>query len=752
MIAPEILESLQEWDEYLKLSKAKIFQFLEVEMEVEQNLYKPAYLALATHGLFLYEKNEKMFTLLKTISHIQLMYINIAGDTASFSTDNDQIKVKSPDLISLAIFAYIIRESQFPSSNLPLNIHVPSDLKSRFESPQPYSDEIFTDRIITCCFHTGLQLTDEILTYIEENFGPYEDEVYNITNDILGNFYIKQIMLALSFESCISTLYLKNIKMIDFFKNCSDLLVYDNFVKKIVVDSCSFQDFSEELKNILAQNRTFCATNWIFKNCECDDHNFPHIFSKIHLISKEVKILEFYDCKFEQASITDLFSTILFEESYHTLEKIKFVRCDQSSSIAEEIALIISSDWVSQHHNIFEIDIDECKLDSSTLILKVVDFNSGIKVLRLRYSNAERYIDLRQKTALRQLSFLDLRHSKVSSQNLINLFQIMESGILHARGLDLSDLEIFPPIPRDLYEHLADNSIFVPSLECLFYDDNLMRKEEIFEFRRFICLQKNLKFISLNNSISCKENPNIAVEFLSMLLDLPHLDSISIRSKGRIEVTYGELLKPILEKAAHKKMKMLDLTGQHINSEGLKIIKSMVLNNQIKEIYFDECRPSSLENLLDLCSMMLKSGEVITTFPIKTFQRCDGFYDGVYAISSIENSIREAGENMKNNFSVSFGDPVFDDDFLAEIRSDIFARNITDYYEDVNKPADKTKKCLDVTISDPDALVEMNLPPDVEALFKECMDGKSPEYQIVNVLQGIAEQFTVDAILKSVMN
>ncbi|EAY01514.1 hypothetical protein TVAG_107730 [Trichomonas vaginalis G3] len=746
MITPEIRSALAELDPYLNISKTMIFQYQEVEQELEGGVNKKVIFVLATHGIFLYEKNDETFTQVKSMPIFDLMHINSTAETADFSNDTDRIKIKTEDAMTLTLFTYIIRTLQFPIEILPLSTHYPPEYQPHFESTQPYSDDIITDRIISCSFFTKLELNDEILEEITQRI-ELIDENYEITTDKLDFPYVRQLILGLASEKTISNLFLNSIEISTFLSRCNDLFIYGKFITKIIFISCNFGETLENLKILLQNSHLFMPSQWIFDKCICDQFNFLQFYTKIPEITKSIEYLEFNSCKMEKTTMNDIFSNILFEECYKSLKTIKFLNTNESYNIYDDISNILSSDWVVHNQTINEIDISNCSLDSSTLLIKIVEFDSGLKILRCRRSNAERYVDLRTPTPLKQLSFLDLRHCKISSQNLINLFQIASSGIIYLRGLDLSDLTIFPSIARDIYENLTDMNTFIPSLQCFFYDDNEMNKEELFEFKRFLSLQKNLKFVSLNNTISCKENLKMTTDFFTGLLSIENLESLSIRSNGRMDVTYGDFLAPALDELSKRKMKLLDLTGQQIKSDSLKILTKMINENKIEELYFDDCRPSNYEELLDLCDLVYKN-QIKSSFPHRSLHRFFGFFDDVYAVSDNILENHEMIDNMEATFQICYGDPINDDDLIATIRSNEFAATIKDIYQEKEENQEKSRKYLENSLSNPELLTKLNVNPEMEALINECLEGTTREYHILSVLDEIAEKFSIDAILK----
>ena len=171
--------------------------------------------------------------------------------------------------------------------------------------------------------------------------------------------------------------------------------------------------------------------------------------------------------------------------------------------------------------------MSDCEIDASTTLMNIFHFKTGLRAIRLRNSNAERLIDMRFDVHTKQLVFLDLRHSLFSSQNLVSLFELnlkQNRSLVYLRGLDLSYISIFPPILGDILEALSTMSL--PCLETFFFDGNRLKANELRNFTQFISLQKNLKFLSVNCSISALEDSRAVSSFLGVVSQLPKLQQL----------------------------------------------------------------------------------------------------------------------------------------------------------------------------------------------------------------------------------
>ena len=274
MIDDSLKLKLEDVDSFYKLEQCKFFNVRNVQQECDANSFKPRILVLATHGIFLYkEKNSNQLKVVKSISHSELLSIQIAGETASFSSNTEQIKVKSDDIASFALLTYCIRQAQFSPSCLPLTIHFPPEYASQLQSPSPYSDNVFSDRIVSCAYLLDVELTqDEITTLLDNLY--IEDQCFIFKDDEINDKYMNIIIHALAYECDLREIRLKNMTLWTFFSFCSSLFVYNQFIERIVLDSCNYNNCISSLRKLLNEKHLFSPKEWIFLNQECNDQFF----------------------------------------------------------------------------------------------------------------------------------------------------------------------------------------------------------------------------------------------------------------------------------------------------------------------------------------------------------------------------------------------------------------------------------------------------------------------------------------------
>ena len=752
MIDNSLKLKLEEVDSFYKLEQVRVFDVRNVQQECDANSFQPRILVLATHGIFLYkEKTNSQLKVVKSISHSELLSIQIAGETASFSSNVEQIKVKDKDIASFALLTYCIRQAQFSLLCLPLTIHFPPEYASQLQSPSPYSDNVFGDRIITCAYLLRIELTKEELTSILNSIF-IEDQRFVFKDDEINDKYMDIIIHALAYECDLREIRLKNMTLCTFFSFCSSLFMYNQFVERIYLDSCNYNNCISSLRKLLKSKHLFSPKEWIFQNQCCDDQFFS-LFSEIPNISNEITKLEFSSCKFTDKIMEDLLQEILFNDCYHSLREIKFSHINKINGFGEQMCSLLSSNWVSSNESLKVVELTDCGLDSSTALIKIMGFETVIDVLRFRYSNAELLIDLRDKAKLEQLIFLDFRHTLFSSQNFISLFQIVKSSFIYIRGFDLSYLSLFPPILKDVLEAMGNDLTALPCLQTLFFDGNRMNKKELHFFTKFITLQKNLKHVSVNYSISAKESSLSIFEFMEAICNLEGLQSFSMRSDGSVDLTCGPIIIPYLKRFAKKKLINLDLTNQGFDPKGIMALGEILKSGSIKSFYFDGILPRSPKELLHFCEKVIEAKVDFAHWPYKSFYRFENPMSLVKYPQVPEDQI----EDLKMQYLYTFGkksiDIDEDEDELSMERSNWIIKETKDRYID---PAQKQTENAtnaplpNIKIQGIEYLTQID--PNITELFDECIGKATVEQPLVRVLAFTAEKYSTKQIMKSMMN
>ena len=750
MSDPGVRSDLIEADPFFQFPQIKIFQTRNVLHECDANSFEPSFLVLATHGIFLYkESKSNHYKLIQSITHLELISILIAGETASFSSETAQIKVKSADIASFALLVYYIREAQFSSSCLPLTIHFPREYESQLHTPSPYSDNVFFDRLLTCIYYLKIQITEHELNKLYEEMEFEETETFVFSSTEIYGHFLKAIFLALAYEMNLKEIHIKNTKMKDFFENCRALFTFNKFIKRIIINNCDFSDFQESLKQLLKAKHLFSPNEWTFINNDCSQDAFVEFFKFIpQILNEDMKTLVFNSCNFSSQTMDSITQELLFNDCFHSLYSISFSHIHPGYSLNDLASTLLTSDQASKNeHKLNILELSDCEIDSSTNLINIFQFNTGLRAIRFRNSFAERLIDLKPTIHTKQLVFLDFRNSRFSSQNLISLFDLSCNSLVYLRGLDLSNITVFPPILADVLEAISTKSL--PCLETLFFDGNRLKANELKYFSQFISLQKNLKFLSVNCSISALEDSLSVSSFLDKVAQLEHLEQFSIRSDGSVEFTLGPILTPFLTKLLNQHLTLLDITNQGVTGNGIHVLQQLLSKKELKYFYFDGVLFDKQQHLIDFCSSILSQKIEHSSWPINSFNR----FNNQLSLIQYDNNIdEEYKNNIKIQFAFTFGKKsleIQDDDQIAYERSQ---RIIEDTKDDYVDPKIKVfqesylKPIPDIKLYGVEYISSID--PSIKDVYMECVGDDEIDQPLVRLLAINANKFSTKEILK----
>ena len=116
-----------------RLDDVKIYWCDQVKKVGQTNSLSPRILIIASPGIFLIRKKSFAFQsrIITSISFFDLVSLYVAGDCASFSSRTNQIRVKHQNMTDVAFLAFFIRQMQFPTDILPLNVTLANKLLIR---------------------------------------------------------------------------------------------------------------------------------------------------------------------------------------------------------------------------------------------------------------------------------------------------------------------------------------------------------------------------------------------------------------------------------------------------------------------------------------------------------------------------------------------------------------------------------------------------------------------------------------------
>lgn len=764
-----------------RLDCVKIYWMENVLKVGQTNNLRPRLLIVASPGIFLIHKKTFPFQskIISSISYIDLISLYIAGNCASFSSRHTQIRVKHSNIANVAFLAFFIRQMQFPTDILPINLSFSNEIDQNkiFSSQSSYHPEsLFRDRLLSCIMHFNLMVTNTSLnaakaffpqnsfqnnhhsnsnTLIKNNHSKIH-RVYTLRNDILLSPFIDAIILSLAYEQDIDTLKFKDAQLSKILPKCQSIIRYNRFIQTVCFVNSDFEKCELSFSQMLDKVHSFKPTKWVFDLCDLSKPSFLHFFDSLSKIGKPITHLHFFNCTFSNDSaFPQIFQSIFFNDCFTSIESFIMDNCKSTQgeyldAILLNISQIFCCSWAMERKCFHHISvIDSGSEDCSGFLNQALSLDVGLDRINLNKNCFLSPISISTTKKISELSFLSLRNCRVTNKFLESMFLAMSNGCLIVHILDISSLRFLDD------SGLSTFLEFLQTIEChelktLFFDNNSMNANQSVHFVNFLKKQKKLSEISINGSIGIKESPNGIlglIQYLTQRSNEGELTTLSIQGDDSIDHSFGMLLKPLL-KGISPTIQNLDITNQKVGQDGLKLIIPLIEKGQLTEIHFDGSNIQSFDFLVHFCKLVLASDKLtLATFPENDFNHII-----TLLISDKQNEIENTIDFLKHEFINRFHLNT------ANLSTILLERSASSSFTLIRSTAsingtEERKNTILKNISSPKTICRhesfylvpesnesiMMMKGEIEELYTECIDieetGNEPLLGLVNALE-----------------
>lgn len=596
----------------------KVYYTTKVIRIGQRNTVKKREIVIASNGVYLAKTNAfGIAKVSKKMSYYDMESININGTLCSISSKNQQIRIRSKKIIKIAYLVAYIRTKQFPAHMLPISINITeNDEKYKNVGEKKYRTQfILADRITSCAMHFGVELKlDEIREYFR--YPALKYSTFTVTNQMiqLDIFYILE--LALSFESDLKTLIFSNLILNDALPLCQHIIKYNSNITNLVIEQCDLTDSASVLESF-TKNVKLSISGIKFRICDATNDHFIKLFELLSIKCKNIQSLSFDHSILENSSIASVFQSIFFNESFHNLENLEFDSIGDVPDLETHVGSLAGCSWALTSKCVRKLSVNGCDFDISSLLQRILCFDIGLRELHLCENKFRKKIPQGIQPCV--AGFLDMSRCSIGIQAISSFIESVVSGTIDARGIDLSSLRMTPPEFLQMLALLSADVVVMPSLECFYFDNNIVDTEEAKLLASFIRHQPKLRRVSLNCCINVRDSSTGIQCILDALLSLNNLESLSLRGDfSNKDFSAGRMLTSFLTKAAAKKtVKFLDLTNQFITDDGLEAIFGI---DPLEELWFDRCQSSSYPSLVSYLKRLMNSNLKLCGWPAKEIE------------------------------------------------------------------------------------------------------------------------------------
>ena len=534
-------------DEY-KSGFVKVFYSNNVSYVLTTNETVDRYLVIMTNGLYLVERGGFYMNHIRIlIPFYSLLSISITGNTCSFSSMTQQIRIKSDELNKIISIVYFIRVKQFPLFLFPLTLHIPKDYHINVDiGKNIYSSKtIFADRITSCALYYGIDLNhDDIDKYYEITELPFHQFVIN--QDIRSSKLYKPIICSLAFEQNLHTLIFKDSLVSQLIKDCNTIFLHNKCVSKLIFDNCDFIQSKQALASIFEKNQDhkLYFSKLVFKNCNLKIPDFLQFFELLSTNINAITSLSFDHSEMDSTSLDSVFQLILFNETFHSLESLEINSIGSIPDIEYEVGNLATCSWALTSKCIKKLYVNGCNFDASRMLMTILNFDIGLNEIHL--SNNQFSTRIPSTFTPKSAFFLDLSSCDIQIQAMSSLIESFANKKIDIHGLDLSSLRLSEPEMIQMLALMSSDFVVLPHLETFYFDNNRLGPEETILLSKFIKNQPSLKRISLNCSIDITKTSNSLDPLFQSILE-KQIEALYLRGDDTLDFSFGKLILPLLQ-------------------------------------------------------------------------------------------------------------------------------------------------------------------------------------------------------------
>lgn len=561
-------------------------------------------------GLFLLEQRTFPRTLIvsRFISYPDIKTIKLDQTQAYFIGDVSKMILRSPLYINFTNIVYTVQTRLFGND---INVEIDKDLSDKFSMMDfvYQTKSMFLDR-----FMAGVA---DITQMSKLN---NLDAIYEITDslskihasitlncDVVSSNYMKPLVNAVSLDSRIIHLILRNVNICTFFNDLSHILQKNKVITKITFDNVSFVEdkntFGEALKGGFGK----FIQEIVFINCDLLNDEFIEFINAMKDQAFEIYSISFIKCILSAKSLETIFQVITGSNTFSGLKIFRFEHIQYGNlKLEDHLDKFIQSPLSKTIKKVFLIDLG---INLSTFLPKLMQIEPIITKLNLSQNDFTAPLNT-QISSFYELESLILTGCKFTPETFSSLLSSLSLAQFSPARIVFDNIIAGTKDLMPYYECLSNKRL--SNVSYFSWQKNEMRPEEVSKLCCFLTNNPNIIELDISYSIAV-EKLDESIQYLHDYILQSSLETLCIRGGG--QTVYGKHLYPILEALGNiKTIKSLDVTGQKILERGFDYLYGIVISG-LEEIYFDDSGLTSADALLQLCQDIMESNVCSSRWP-----------------------------------------------------------------------------------------------------------------------------------------
>lgn len=697
---PQILESLRQIHPFFQFFPEKIHFFQQIEKLNSQGHLCERFLVITSPAVFILNQRSfpRVLQVRKCIPMVDIKSIILTETNMTLNGSSKSITFKHPKHLKIAYTIYSIRSTL--TSTIPLSLEIDPSLRKTFDQQSyDYSTEtILPDLFLSFCLMISPNYDQNSIIQVINSFLRTNNS-FNIDSSFtcLDSSYFLALSLTISCSYDISQLVITGIPISSFLTQFSEIIRISPSITKVTFRSVTFDlpqkeylQLYKEIPQVLnfipkSKASSFMAHQFTFLNCNFSSPSSTQFFESFQSYQGKITTLCFEKCSFIRETLDSLFQSIFFSSCFHSLENLLFSSLPFPDVLVDLLLQLACCGWLLETRCLKTISVQDCNIDSSFLLSKLLQLDAGIVNLDLSGSNFQNSLDNCKEVKMKSLSYLSLNHSSISEIAIKSFFTLMShlpNDPNIRLTIDLSKTDLTP---------LSLPLIRIPCLYGFYWGGNQLNIDFCQALMEFFVIQLNLVDISLSQCFTGQIFSQCSQLLLPLFKGKPfNRFSISIFSSNNTKLAdllktnesnlssenenyiIGDALMDILELVVKSpNLKSLDISGQNIS--GKKLIKLLKQAPSLEEIEFEGFKAADADELIEVLTTVINKNSLkIASWPANDIKM-------VFNKTPLnqKGELQRLINIVKRQFETKFGNIDYSDELSKEINESLSISTLT---------------------------------------------------------------------------
>jgi len=726
-----------------KVSANRVFWYDQVQKLNTHGSLQTRYMAIATPGVFLFDKKTfpKSLVLSRVIPFSELILLRVDATSVQFFAPKVTMIIQHPKHVEIAAIVFSIKQALFEEKPRPPKFDIDQSIIGLFESSAFVfeSKNLIGDRFLSLCLSipsTSI-VPDQVNDILEQC--QQSDHSAHFNPEILSSPLIVPYATAVAYDKEINTIRLRKVSFVSFYQCFVTMLQHNSSIQKVDFQNVSFVGtpiFSNCDKKIL-----FAANEFRFEDCELSSPDFLNFLEFFSQYSNPVVILQFIRCGFSEITLNSVFQNVLTSQCFLSLADLSFSEVKLSNQFELNLMRLFGSSFMLEQKHLKLLTARSCGLHIDTLFQHVFTFDNCLKVLCLSGNTINNSSDLITLKDFQQVEELDLSDCYFIGSSLVTILQSIACAKNSPSRLVLDCLKVDEAGWFELYSGIG--SLVIPHLNTISWKRNLMKANQVKAFGQFLANQVELIDIRLSHSISSIDSDQ-SVQYLTSALEKLPIERL-VLCGSNVGSTVINIIPILGVLSKTRTIKSLDISGQTLRSEGFSILTDMITSGSIEELRFEGSNPTSLDELMDFLERISNSNLKASSWPEQDIR---ALMLKVTLVARADYARRV--DVLKKQFFSKLGEavPDYDYDIQQRIRRESVRVAHPRASSSFSTPVPKESLSALSKKMDTDILSERE--DELSVLLRECLGINQEEpirEPLVLILQSIEDEISIESFL-----